>query len=188
MKKKILAAGSVLAISLLLASCAPGEDTTTDEVKPSSSSSSTSEPGVATGEPTSETGDSSPTGDQEAIKSAILKVQKDLEVNAEENIAGTLAESLAKVEAKFPDEKPFLSEFIKSLKIQLDESTLTVDSATGQATISGTSTPGDTAYPAVSTFVYQDGTWKLTDVLIDDNGQQTTLSNGLEQLAGVANQ
>lgn len=186
MKKKLLAAGSVLAMSLLLASCAPGEEANTDEVKPSSSSSSTSEPGVATGEPTTETGDSSPTGDQEAIKTAILKVQKDVEVDAESNIAGTLADSLAKVEAKFPDEKPFLSEFIKSLNIKLDESSLSVDSATGQATVNGTTTPGDTPYPAVANFVYQDGSWKLTDILIDDNGQQTTLSSGLEQLAGVS--
>lgn len=190
MTKKLLAAGSVLALSLLLASCSGGAQPNDNDTTTAPTSSSSSEPGVATGEPSPGKPDATaPNGDEATVKAAILKVQKDVEVDAESNITGPLAESLAKVEAAFPDEDPFLSEFIKTLDIKIDENSVKIDKEAGTATLSGTSTPDPDSepYPIVYNFAYENGLWKLSDIVVtDEKNQPSPLSGVLETLTGVA--
>lgn len=169
MNKKIFTTGVVLTLSLLLTSCGTADDTyyigNQNESKNSSAEQETNE------------NNSTSSKDSTAIGLEILEVQKQLTIEAEPHITGTIESSLTEANEKLGKGKLILADFFKGFQLNADPSSINIDETSNTATLEGTSFLEGKEYPATFKYTYVDGSWKLNDFLLtNQKGQQTSVS------------
>ena len=170
MTKKLLAAGSILFLSLFLASCGASTETYFIGEDTKTATSSTDENDNA-----------------ENAKKEIMKLKEKLIIEAEANITGPLKDLSNKMHQTPPDDWDGFKSFLIPLNINIDESTINVDTSTGFANATGTITFEGKEVLTEYTFNNLEGTWKLNDlVLTNSQGDKASYSALMEEALKAA--
>lgn len=176
MTKKLLAAGSVLFLGLLLAGCGTTNDTYV--IGEESANTPSSQEAESTEKP-------SPGNEnqKDTVANNILETEKNLTINAEENITGSIQSSLDKINQTFGTGKINLNDFMKSFQPKANIDTLVVDAESKTATVEGKTTLEGSEYPTTFKYVYVDNQWKLDDFsLTNAKGEQYSVSVIIEAM------
>lgn len=167
MTKKLLVVGTILTLSLLLTSCGASDDAyfIGDQNENNSSNSE------------QDSSSNAPEQTNEEIALEILEVEKELTIEAEPHITGTIESGLKEANEKLGKGKLILADFFKGFQLKADPSTIEIDQKTNTATLNGTSFLEGKEYPATFKYTYVDGSWKLNDFLLtNQKGQQTSIA------------
>lgn len=164
MSKKLLAAGSVLFLGILLAGCGTSNDT------------------YFIGEENKTVTSSEEKSNVEDAKKEIIVLKDKLLIDAEANITVPLKDISDKIHQTPPDDWDGFKSFLISLNIRIDESSIDIDNSTGFANATGMITIEGREVPTEYTFNNLDGSWKLNDlVLINSKGDKASYSALLDE-------